>query len=69
MFELSSGAGHDGVAMIDIADVGMMFVRCRGGISHHRDEHVHKADADAGTRVLLRLIESFRPPDAGSAKS
>ena len=35
VFELPSGAGHDGMAMIDIADVGMMFVRCRGGISHH----------------------------------
>jgi len=62
VFELPSGAGHDGMAMIDIADVGMLFVRCRGGISHHPDEHVEAADVDAGARVLLRLIESFRPP-------
>jgi allantoate deiminase len=61
VFELPSGAGHDGMAMIDIADVAMLFVRCRGGISHHPDEHVELADADAGARVLLRLIESFRP--------
>jgi allantoate deiminase len=61
VFELPSGAGHDGMAMIDIADVAMLFVRCRGGISHHPDEHVEKADADAGARVLLRLIENFRP--------
>ena len=61
VFELPSGAGHDGMAMIDIADVGMVFVRCRGGISHHPDEHVDLADADAGARVLLRLIENFRP--------
>lgn len=61
VFELPSGAGHDGMAMIDIADVGMIFVRCRGGISHHPDEHVDLADADAGARVLLRLIEGFRP--------
>ena len=60
-FELPSGAGHDGMAMIDIADIAMVFVRCRGGISHHPDEHVDMADADAGTRVLLRLIENFRP--------
>jgi allantoate deiminase len=60
-FELPSGAGHDGMAMIDIADVAMVFVRCRGGISHHPDEHVDVADADAGARVLLRLIENFRP--------
>lgn len=63
VFELPSGAGHDGMAMIDIADVAMVFVRCRGGISHHPDEHVEVADADAGARVLLRLIENFRPRD------
>jgi allantoate deiminase len=67
VFELPSGAGHDGMAMIDIADVGMVFVRCRGGISHHPDEHVETADADAGARVLLRLIENFRPQEAGGA--
>jgi allantoate deiminase len=64
VFELPSGAGHDGMAMIDIADVGMIFVRCRGGVSHHPEEHVEVADADAGARVLLRLIENFRPRDA-----
>src|SRR5205085_9010249 len=64
VFELPSGAGHDGMAMIDIADVAMLFVRCRGGISHHPDEHVELADADAGARVLLRLIENFRPKEA-----
>jgi allantoate deiminase len=68
VFELPSGAGHDGMAMIDIADVGMMFVRCRGGISHHPDEHVDKADVDAGARVLLRLIENFRPHEPGDLK-
>jgi allantoate deiminase len=61
VFELPSGAGHDGMAMIDIADVAMVFVRCRGGVSHHPDEHVDNADVDAGARVLLRLIENFRP--------
>jgi allantoate deiminase len=68
MFELPSGAGHDGMAMIDISDVAMLFVRCRGGISHHPDEHVELADADAGARVLLRLIENFRPKAAGAAR-
>jgi allantoate deiminase len=61
VFELPSGAGHDGMAMIDIADVGMIFVRCRGGISHHPDEHVELVDADSGARVLLRVIENFGP--------
>ena len=61
VFELPSGAGHDGMAMIDVADVAMLFVRCRGGVSHNPAEHVEPADADAGARVLLRLIENFRP--------
>jgi allantoate deiminase len=61
VFELPSGAGHDGMAMIDIADVGMIFVRCRGGISHHPDEHVELTDTEAGARVLLGVIENFRP--------
>ncbi|MEH2532559.1 allantoate deiminase [Bradyrhizobium sp. AZCC 1588] len=61
VFELPSGAGHDGMAMIDIADVAMLFVRCRDGISHNPAEHVETADANAGARVLLRLIENFRP--------
>jgi allantoate deiminase len=66
VFELASGAGHDGMAMVDIADVAMVFVRCRGGISHHPDEHVEVADADAGARVLLRLVENFRPQNAAA---
>ena len=66
VFELPSGAGHDGMAMIDIADVAMLFVRCRGGVSHHPDEHVELADTDAGARVLLRLIENFHPRPAGA---
>jgi allantoate deiminase len=65
-FELPSGAGHDGMAIIDIADVAMLFVRCRGGVSHHPDEHVETADAEAGARVLLRLIENFRCNAAAS---
>jgi len=57
---LPSGAGHDGMAIADIADIGMIFVRCRGGLSHHPDEHVTTEDADTGARVLLDVIEHFR---------
>ncbi|MCX7322015.1 MAG: allantoate amidohydrolase [Hyphomicrobiales bacterium] len=61
VFELPSGAGHDGMAMIDIADIAMLFVRCRGGVSHNPAEHVDDADVAAGARVLLRVIENFKP--------
>jgi allantoate deiminase len=56
---LASGAGHDAMEMAAIAPVGMVFVRCRGGISHHPDEHVSEADAEAGARVLHRVLTRF----------
>ena len=59
---LPSGAGHDGMAMIDLADIGMLFVRCDKGISHNPAEAITAADAELGARVLLRFIENFRPP-------
>jgi allantoate deiminase len=59
--ELPSGAGHDGMAMIDITDIGMIFVRCRAGVSHHPDEHVETGDVEAGAQALLRFIENFQP--------
>jgi allantoate deiminase len=60
-FRLPSGAGHDGMAMRAIADVGMVFVRCEKGISHNPAEAITVADAGTGARVLARFIESFRP--------
>jgi allantoate deiminase len=61
VFELPSGAGHDGMAVHGIADIAMIFVRCRGGVSHNPAEHVEPVDIAAGVRVLLHFIENFRP--------
>jgi allantoate deiminase len=58
---LPSGAGHDGMALVDIAPIGMRFVLCRGGISHYPSEAVSEADVAFGARVLLRFIENFAP--------
>ena len=57
---LPSGAGHDGMALGAITEICMLFVRCKGGISHNPLESITQADADAGTRVLLDFIENFR---------
>ncbi len=59
--ELPSGAGHDAMAMARLTEVGMLFVRCKGGISHHPAESMTEADADAAARVLLRFLERFDP--------
>jgi len=61
---LPSGAGHDGMAIIDVADIGMLFVRCKGGISHNPAEAITQEDAEISARVFLRFIENFRPAAA-----
>jgi allantoate deiminase len=58
---LPSGAGHDGMAMVDLVDIGMLFVRCEGGISHNPLEAIKVEDAELSARVFLRFIEHFQP--------
>ena len=58
---LPSGAGHDGMAMIAIADIGMLFVRCKGGVSHNPAEAITKDDVDVAARAFLRFIRNFQP--------
>jgi allantoate deiminase len=59
---LPSGAGHDGMALKSIADIAMLFVRCKGGVSHNPAEAISEADAGVGARTLLRFMESFELP-------
>lgn len=54
---LVSGAGHDAMVMAALCPIAMLFVRCRGGVSHHPDEHVEPADADAALAAMLGFIE------------
>jgi allantoate deiminase len=43
----------------------MLFVRCKGGISHNPAEAITEADVEIAARVLLRFIEQFRPRRPG----
>ena len=63
--ELPSGAGHDAMAMAHLTEIGMLFVRCKEGISHHPAESMTEADAGAAARVLLRFMECFDPEERG----
>jgi allantoate deiminase len=54
---LVSGAGHDGVYMSEITDVGMLFVRCKGGVSHNPAESVTVEDVGVAIDVLGRFLE------------
>lgn len=55
---LMSGAGHDAMAMSHLTKVGMLFVRCRGGISHSPAEHVLDDDVWAAGLALLSFLET-----------
>ena len=59
---LPSGAGHDGMAMAEMTAIGMLFVRCEGGISHNPAESITARDAGLAARVLLRFLRAFQSP-------
>ncbi|HEY1473787.1 MAG TPA: M20 family metallo-hydrolase [Pseudolabrys sp.] len=56
---MPSGAGHDGQMMAKLCPAAMMFVRCRGGISHNPAEFCAPADMGAAVAALIRFIERF----------
>jgi allantoate deiminase len=58
--QLPSGAGHDGVAMSSITDIAMLFVRCKGGISHNPAESVKADDVGVAIDVLGKFLELVR---------
>ncbi len=62
---LPSGAGHDGMAMVAVAPIGMLFVRCRKGISHNPAEAVEARDVGLGALALIAALEDLAGrPDA-----
>jgi allantoate deiminase len=56
---LPSGAGHDGQAMAKLCPVAMMFVRCRGGISHNSAEYASPRDMGTAVAALIDFIGRF----------
>ena len=56
---LPSGAGHDAVAIAPHCPVGMLFVRCAGGISHHPAESVSEDDVANAIDVLAATLEEL----------
>ena len=51
-----SGAGHDTMNMAALADVGMVFIRCKDGLSHNPGEHATVDDIMAGADVLTETL-------------
>ncbi len=59
---LPSGAGHDAASFAPHVPTGMIFVPCRGGVSHHPDETIEQRHAAAGCQVLLRTLMILSGP-------
>jgi acetylornithine deacetylase/succinyl-diaminopimelate desuccinylase-like protein len=57
---LASGAGHDAMVMAKHCPMGMLFVRCLGGVSHHPDEFVSEADVALALRVMVEALKQER---------
>jgi allantoate deiminase len=57
--DLPSGAGHDAAVMGKVCPMGMLFVRCKGGLSHHPDESMTVADARVALATLVDFVRSL----------
>lgn len=53
---LASGAYHDAHFVARVCPTAMIFVPCRGGISHHPDEYAEAHHLAAGARVLTAAL-------------
>ncbi|NOS72187.1 MAG: allantoate amidohydrolase [Verrucomicrobia bacterium] len=56
---LASGAGHDAAAMAAICPVAMLFVRCKGGVSHNPAEFASEADIGVAIEVMNDFVKSL----------
>jgi N-carbamoyl-L-amino-acid hydrolase len=54
--DMVSGATHDAKYMADLCPSGMLFVPCRGGVSHNESEYAAPADLAAGTKILAEVM-------------
>ena len=59
---LPSGAGHDTMVMGGLCPAGMLFVRCKGGVSHNPLESITVEDCAAGLAAFVRFARDFRVP-------
>jgi allantoate deiminase len=61
VLHLPSGAGHDAMAIAALCPIGMLFVRCAGGVSHHPDEFVSVVDVAIALDVMLHTLQNLDP--------
>ena len=54
---MNSGAGHDAMHMPAVCPTTMLFIPCRGGISHNPAEFASNEDICAGIEVLAEILK------------
>jgi len=53
---IMSGAGHDAMKFTDICDTAMLFIPCKGGISHNKNEFAHMESICDGAAVIYEYL-------------
>ena len=54
--DMLSGAGHDAMNVAKVAPTAMIFVPCKGGLSHNEAESANAPDLAAGANTLLHTL-------------
>jgi len=65
--EMVSGAGHDACNVASVVPTAMIFVPCKGGISHNEAESAEPEHLEAGANVLLNALIELSTDKSGSA--
>lgn len=60
LLEIPSGAGHDGVMISRVAPISMLFVRCKGGISHNPLEYSSPEDIKSSLEVCDQFLSELK---------
>ena len=54
---MNSGAGHDAMHMAKLAPASMLFVPCKGGISHNPAEYADNEDICLAIEILAEAVK------------
>ncbi|MBV1703659.1 MAG: M20/M25/M40 family metallo-hydrolase, partial [Hyphomicrobiales bacterium] len=63
---MTSGAGHDAMAFDGRIPFAMLFVRCKGGVSHNPAESASAEDIDLAARALAAFVEDMAAEPAAT---
>ncbi|GGH88606.1 N-carbamoyl-L-amino-acid hydrolase [Pullulanibacillus pueri] len=63
--QMPSGAGHDAMNMASLCPTGLIFIPCRDGLSHHKDEFAALEDIGVGILLLEEEVLKWATLDHG----